>query len=156
MNQEAKGLAVLQVTRGTVRDLRVDRPRGHGGPSASCGGLSEKQPRTSSTAASIMDCLRWTREPSAPSWTVRHSSTDRPRTLCNKNPPTNGSNKRHARTREEHEKHLGCQAPRVPSAMHSWTVHQEDFCSPSPTSWRSNLPPLCPISRINQKIATKS
>jgi hypothetical protein len=45
-------------------------------------------PRTSSTAPSITDCLRWARRPSAPSRTVSHSRTERPRTPCNKNPPT--------------------------------------------------------------------
>jgi hypothetical protein len=42
----------------------------------------------------------------------------------------NVSNERHARTREEHEEHLGCQAPRGPSAMYTRTVRWEEFLQP--------------------------
>jgi hypothetical protein len=42
----------------------------------------------------------------------------------------NGSNERHARTREEHKEHLGYQAPRGPSAMYPRTVRQEKFQQP--------------------------
>jgi hypothetical protein len=79
--QEAKDLATLRITRWTVRKHRADCPRG-------CGGRSENSPRTSSTAPSITNRSRWARGPSAPPRTVRHSSTYRPRTSCNKNPPT--------------------------------------------------------------------
>jgi hypothetical protein len=61
--QEAKDLAVLQYTRWTVHGLRVDRPRGYGGPSAGCGGLSEKTSPLTSTAPSVTDRLRWARGP---------------------------------------------------------------------------------------------
>jgi hypothetical protein len=87
-NQEAKDLTVLQYTRRTVRGLRADPPRGYGRPFAGCGGLSKKWSPTTSTAPSITDRPRWARGPSAPSRTIRHFSTDRPRTPCNKNPRT--------------------------------------------------------------------
>jgi hypothetical protein len=86
--QGAKDLAALRNPRPTVRDLWADRPHGYGGPSASYDGLSIKHSRTSSTAPSITDLPRWARGPSTPSQTVRHSSMDRPRISCNKNPPT--------------------------------------------------------------------
>jgi hypothetical protein len=88
--------------RRTVRRHRADRPQGLGGlfPGTGwtvredeadcprgCSGPSKNNPRTSSTAPSITDYPRWARGPSAPSRTVRHSSTDRPRTPCNKNQP---------------------------------------------------------------------
>jgi hypothetical protein len=127
-NSRSNGLSCPATTK-----IRADRPHGYDVPSASCGGLSEKQSRTSSTTPSITDRPRWAREPSALRRTVRHSSTDRPRTLCKKIHRQNGSNERHARTRKEHEEHLGCQAPREPSAMPSRAVCQEKSCSPSPT-----------------------
>jgi hypothetical protein len=86
-NSRSKGLSSIVKPRRTVRNLLADRPRGYGGPFASYGGVSEKRSRTSVTALLITDCSRWARGPSAPLWTVRHSSTDRPQTSCNKNPP---------------------------------------------------------------------
>jgi hypothetical protein len=41
--QGAKDLATLRNPRRTVRDLRADRPRGYGGPSASYSGQFEKR-----------------------------------------------------------------------------------------------------------------
>jgi hypothetical protein len=86
--QEAKDLAVPQYTRRTIRGLQADHPRGYGGPSAGCSGLSEKRSPTTSTAPSITDHPRWARGLSIPSRTVRHFSTDHSQTLCNKNPLT--------------------------------------------------------------------
>jgi hypothetical protein len=100
--QRTKDLAAQHWTRRTVRKHRMDRPRGLGGLSADtgrtvrkawadfprgCDGSSENNPQTSSTTPLITVRLRWARGPSAPLRTVRHSSTDRPRTPCNKNPP---------------------------------------------------------------------
>jgi hypothetical protein len=122
--QEAKDLAVLQITRQTARDLRADRPRGYSGPSASYNGLSEKQSRTSSTAPSITDRLRWARGPTALSRTIRHSSTDRPRTSCNKNPPTKWIERKTRKNSQRTRRTPGQLAPRGLSTPTRWTVRQ--------------------------------
>jgi hypothetical protein len=80
-DSRSKGLSCL------VNHL-VDCPRPPGGPSASCGRLSKKRSRTSSTAPSITDHPRWASGPSATPRTVHHCSMDRPQTSCNKNPLT--------------------------------------------------------------------
>jgi hypothetical protein len=69
----------------TTKDPHMSLPksRSHNGPTN-----PRSKPRTSITAPSIMDCPRWARGPSASSRTIRHSSTDHPRTPYNKNPPT--------------------------------------------------------------------
>jgi hypothetical protein len=53
--QGAQDLTTLRSTRRTVRKHRADCPCGLGGLSAGCGGPSENNSRTSSTAPSIMD-----------------------------------------------------------------------------------------------------
>jgi hypothetical protein len=80
-NQEGEDLAVLHSVGRTVRVVSADHSQGSSG-------LSEKDSRTSSTPPQITDRLRWARGPSAPSPTLRHLSTVRPQTSCNKNPPT--------------------------------------------------------------------
>jgi hypothetical protein len=73
-----------------------------------------------------------------------------------KNSWPNGSKRKRSRTRDEHEEQLAelflADSPhgdRGRSARHADR-------KPSLASWRSNLPPLCPISQINQGKATKS
>jgi hypothetical protein len=99
---------------------QADRPRPPGGPSVGCGGLSEKRSPTTSTAPSITDCPRWARGPPAPSWTVRHSSMDRPRTSCNKNPPTQWIERKTRKNSRRTRRTLGLSGS-------SRTVRQEKF-----------------------------
>jgi hypothetical protein len=133
----------------TVRGHRANRPRGLGGMSAWLRRTVQKQPRTSSTAPSITDRPRWARGPSAPSRIVRHSSTDRPRTPCNKNPPAKWIERKARKNTRRTRRTVGLKPPRGPSA---WSADS----SPNPTSRRSTPPSHYPISRINQGIATKS
>jgi hypothetical protein len=78
----------------------------------------------SSTTPLITDCLRLARGPFG---TLVRTF----RELCaTKIHQQNGSNERHARSHEEHEEHLGCPAPRGPSAMYPQTVCQEKFLQP--------------------------
>jgi hypothetical protein len=102
----------------------ADSPRGYGGPSASCGGLSKKRSRTSSTTPSIMDRLCWPRGPSVPPRTVRHSSTDRPRTSCNKNPPTKWIERKTRKKSRRTRRTPSQPAPRGLSAPTRRTVRQ--------------------------------
>jgi hypothetical protein len=112
--QRTKGLAAQHRTKRTVREHWADRPRGLGGP-------SENNPRTSSTTPSITDRPRW-----AANCPPRHGpSSTLVRTVCElratKIHRQKGSNKKHARTREEHdellaESHL---ADRPPGARRS-------------------------------------
>jgi hypothetical protein len=129
-------------TVNTVRKHRADRPWG-------LGGLSENNPRTSSTAPSITDYPRWARRLSAPSRTVRHSSTDCPQTSCNKNPSTKWIERKTRKNSWRTRWTAGWKPPRGPSV---WCAHN----SSSSTSWRSTPPSHYPIYRINQGIATKS
>jgi hypothetical protein len=73
-----------------------------------------------------------------------------------KNTRQNGSKQRDTRTREERDELLPGRllADRPPGACgpSAWCADS----SPSSTSWRSTPPSLCPISPINQGIATKS
>jgi hypothetical protein len=113
---------------------QADRLRPPGKPSASSGGLSEKQSRTSSTAPSITD----RRDGPADRLPHHEPSSTLVRTVCElratKIHRQNGSNETHARTREEDDEHLGYQAPRGPPATPVRTVHQEKSCSLSLTS----------------------
>jgi hypothetical protein len=132
-NQEAKDLAALQYTRQTIRGLQADRPRGYGGPYASCDGLSKKRSPITSTAPSITDCPRWANGPSAPPRTVRHSSTDRLQTSCHKNPPTKRIKQKTRKNSRRTRKTLGlsgssrtvCHVPARPR-----TVRQEEILQP--------------------------
>jgi hypothetical protein len=63
--QGGKDLTTLLSTRRTVHKHRADRPCGLGGLSAGCGGPSENNSRTTSTAPSITDRPPSTRGPSA-------------------------------------------------------------------------------------------
>jgi hypothetical protein len=107
--QEAKDLAVLQVTWRTVRNLRADRPQGYGGPSKSCGGLSKKRPRTSSTAPSITDHPCRHLRPSVTN--TLHADCPRTPGGPSAKPPATengrniGSKERCSRTSDEHEEH---------------------------------------------------
>jgi hypothetical protein len=87
-NSRSKGLS-------STAKPQADCSRPPGGPSAwvrrtvrELRQTVEKHSRTSSTAPSITDRPQWACGPSAPSRTVRHSSMDRSRTSCNKNPLT--------------------------------------------------------------------
>jgi hypothetical protein len=73
-------------SRWTVRRHWADRPERLGGLSAWLRRTVRKIPPNLQYCTSIADCPRWVCGPSAPSRTVRHSSTDRSRTPCNKNP----------------------------------------------------------------------
>jgi hypothetical protein len=121
---ETKDLAVLRNHMQIVRDLRTDHLRGYGGLSMSCGGLFEKRSRTSSTTPSIMDHPRWARKLSAPPWTVRHSSTDRPRTSCNKNPPTKWIERKTRKNSRRTRRTPSQPAPRGLSMPTRQTFHQ--------------------------------
>jgi hypothetical protein len=147
--QGAKDWATQHWTRRTVCKHRADRLRGLGGLSADtgrtfheakgdcprgCDGPSENNPRTSSTAPSITDPPRWARGPSAPSHTIRHSSRIVREHLATKIHRQNGSNEKHARTREEHnellaESHLA-DRPLGARGLFAWSADS----SPNSTS----------------------
>jgi hypothetical protein len=103
---------------------QADRPRGYDRLSASYNGLSKKRPRTSSTAPSITDRPRWARGPFASLRTVRHSSTDRPRASCNKNPPTKWIGRKTRKNSRRTRRTPSHPAPRGLSAPTRRTVRQ--------------------------------
>jgi hypothetical protein len=87
----------------------------------------QKQPWTSSTAPSIMDCPWWACGPSALSRIVRHFSMDRPRTSCNKNPQTKWIEQKTHKNSRRTRRTLGLSGS-------SWTVH--------------HVPADCPLGEI--------
>jgi hypothetical protein len=117
-NSRSKGLS-------STAKPHANCPRPPGGPSARYGGLSEKRSRASSTAPSITGHLRWARGPSAPPRTVRHSSTDLPRTSCNENPSTKWIERKTCKNSRRTRRTLGLPHPRGLSAMPARTVRQE-------------------------------
>jgi hypothetical protein len=142
-----------------------------GGPSAWRGGLSAGLRRTVRTVKS--DHTQIAPEPPVAHLeiqTVRTLPADHPpsrdcphlprgpsiRPLANENQRLDGSNKRHARTRDDHEEQ---------PAVRLLADRPQGTCGPSArrfiyslssSSPKSTPPSLCPISRINQGIATKS
>jgi hypothetical protein len=120
---------------------QADCPQPPGGPSAWVRRTVRELRRTVRKTFPNLQYCTLNNRPSAMGLQTVRPTTDRPtlvrtvRELCaTKIHRQNGSNERHARTREEHKEHLGCQAPRRPSATPARTVRQEKSCSPSPTS----------------------
>jgi hypothetical protein len=125
-NSRSKGLRQSAVHQATLPSVWADRPQGGRGP-------SEGREQT-------------VRQPEPPvmhqeKWTIRDGPADRPprhrpsdtlvqtvrKLRATKIHWQNGSNERHARTRDEHNEQLGCHAPCGPSVMNPCTVRQKDF-----------------------------
>jgi hypothetical protein len=146
--QEAKDLAPQLWTRRTIRKHRADRLQGLGRLSArvrrTVRGLRrtiwKSIPDYPSAAPSITDCSRWAHRLSAPSWTVWHSSTDPPRTPCNKNPQAKRIKWKARKNKRRTWRTAGWKPPRGPSAgvcgPSAWCADS----SPNLTSWRSTPP----------------
>jgi hypothetical protein len=139
-NQEAKDLAVLQQSRRTVRGPRAD------GPCHMAEGPLNAN-RTTQPAPPHADGPYHVLERSA-SNSCRADCLRRPgglsaKPLSTKSYWPTGSKRRRSRTHEEHEEHLGQNAPRGLSAPSSRTVRHVRKQQPE-SQLESTLPPILP------------
>jgi hypothetical protein len=137
---KSKGLSCPETTQETCRDHRADCSRAPRGRSATHGGRSVKHRHNDPTSTS-------SRGRSVPRpQTVREQLVPRglsAKPLSTKSHWPTGSKRRHSRTREEQEEHLGQNAPHGLSAPSSRTVRQVRKQQPE-NQLESTLPPILP------------